>query len=836
MTALATLDTHRQAGLLTAPYRRGAELLDVPLGADVAGATIVGAYAFTEYHARYGREPGDPRYLLVLKKDTGSQPLSVAVDFQVAAGPVVMATVAIPAHSLSGMSFYVPLPQPVPDGLRLRALRQTSAVIPGPGAELFGVVALLGNIARLLWIIGAEKDEVRRQLGVVRDQRRRISSQRVALDLLGADLRVARFPAREYSFDGDTIALYHCNDAVPDLGAVADETTRFGLPGHPGINQAAESEVDGQFGAGFGFPGPTGAGAITIDDHADFALPPSQSATIEAFVNVVAAVLPTPRVLLLKGTVDAACTLTSAGWSMVAGEFRGIPNNLRCSLSDGNPANIVDLFADLNLADGRFHHVAVIVDRTANRVRLLVDGQERASDGITLAALTNGEQIRVGSSAAGHACTGVIDEIRFSRVARTSFHPALGEDDEDYRTRLGIFERWTLPTAAELTRLINNSVAINGDPESFVIAETTRPFAAATKKVRVVPSELPAGASIDREGDGRIAIDAALDDAEPIFDARLLVMHANANVLYAQNASQMQAVARRALDRLLDIILGLIVGPPGKLHLDQAFDPSGPVRHSTGRTLLFSHDVIALAALGALAHRAGFDFVRNTGSFIEATVGLGDELEAVVEPRAAIDTPPDGVDVLPTKSIDLHVDPGGLPTAGELRWTLIPCGAGRARFVAHPADAAALTTRVETRPHLRLTADAPGQIVVKVDYALGGRVYTGSRTIRIGVAALADNTAISAAGEFNPTAESAAGQTGAVIDPILLVIGTNPLIDYGTNPDNKRMQVTLDRRLSQLAGAVGGLGLAAGLVAAGLWAARRRVGAVDPRPLPERLA
>jgi MFS family permease len=39
-----------------------------------------------------------------------------------------------------------------------------------------------------------------------------------------------------------------------------------------------------------------------------------------------------------------------------------------------------------------------------------------------------------------------------------------------------------------------------------------------------------------------------------------------------------------------------------------------------------------------------------------------------------------------------------------------------------------------------------------------------------------------------------------------------------------------------LAGAVGLLGLAAALVAAGLWAVRRRVGAVDPRPLPEQLA
>ncbi|MDQ0946946.1 hypothetical protein QFZ24_000869 [Streptomyces phaeochromogenes] len=41
------------------------------------------------------------------------------------------------------------------------------------------------------------------------------------------------------------------------------------------------------------------------------------------------------------------------------------------------------------------------------------------------------------------------------------------------------------------------------------------------------------------------------------------------------------------------------------------------------------------------------------------------------------------------------------------------------------------------------------------------------------------------------------------------------------------------RGVGSLAGAVGVLGLASALVAAGLWAARRRVGAVYPRPLPE---
>jgi hypothetical protein len=42
--------------------------------------------------------------------------------------------------------------------------------------------------------------------------------------------------------------------------------------------------------------------------------------------------------------------------------------------------------------------------------------------------------------------------------------------------------------------------------------------------------------------------------------------------------------------------------------------------------------------------------------------------------------------------------------------------------------------------------------------------------------------------------------------------------------------------VGSLAGAVGVLGLVAALVAAGLWASRRRADTVDPRPLPEQLA
>ncbi|GAA4052494.1 MFS transporter [Streptomyces shaanxiensis] len=49
--------------------------------------------------------------------------------------------------------------------------------------------------------------------------------------------------------------------------------------------------------------------------------------------------------------------------------------------------------------------------------------------------------------------------------------------------------------------------------------------------------------------------------------------------------------------------------------------------------------------------------------------------------------------------------------------------------------------------------------------------------------------------------------------------------------------LAVESGVGSLAGAVGVLGVAAALVAAGLWAAaRRRTGAVDPRPLPEQLA
>src|SRR5262245_49846638 len=120
----ALLSAQDQSGLLTAPYRRGAELLELQLGPDATGATPVVADDFHEYLARYGTQPADPRYVLVLKKDSGDQPFSIQVETKIGAAPPVTVTVKIPAESIAGQSFLIPIVPPVSSDLRVLSLRQ----------------------------------------------------------------------------------------------------------------------------------------------------------------------------------------------------------------------------------------------------------------------------------------------------------------------------------------------------------------------------------------------------------------------------------------------------------------------------------------------------------------------------------------------------------------------------------------------------------------------------------------------------------------------------------------------------------------------------------------
>ncbi len=493
--------------------------------------------------------------------------------------------------------------------------------------------------------------------------------------------------------------------------------------------------------------------------------------------------------MLVKRAQEVAGPLLAAGWSISLGSFRGIANNVMWAVGDG--AREIKIFADVNVADGKMHHLAGIIDRTARRARLYLDGEERANADISaFGAIANAEKVRIGRSAAGNQFSGIIDEVRLSKVARSDFHPVFGEGDEAYRRRLGIFERWLLPTPDNLLKTINNLVQINGQADSFRLIEKDRPAAVASKLVQILPASLLPGQSIDYNGDllGKEtdASGVAADDTE--FAEIYLFRHdrAGINYLNSENNRRMQRGTKAALDRLLS----LLAGTPGMLIVRKSFDAADPGLHRVGRALLLNHATLPPDKLGVLALRAGFSFVSNTGADIYASIMAEEKLEIEAKPRDA--TPPN-IDLLVGKALDLNLAPNTLPINGQIKWTLIPCGAGRAHFEKQPANAVKAA----------LIADAPGEVVVRVEYTLQRRTVSGTRTFLISIEALKDNETIAGDGSMRITEVKAVGAPEALFNPIYLIT-SNANVNFGASPNNRRMQIVLERpfkRLLELLGA-----------------------------------
>ena len=100
---------------------------------------------------------------------------------------------------------------------------------------------------------------------------------------------------------------------------------------------------------------------------------------------------------------------------------------------------------------------------------------------------------------------GVLDEVRFSSVARSHFHPVLGESDDSYRERLALFRRWELPAPRGLQAVLNRLVPeLDGVADPFVVDDTDSPFHSGGVVLRVRPQALAPMESID--GDGRLRV------------------------------------------------------------------------------------------------------------------------------------------------------------------------------------------------------------------------------------------------------------------------------------------------------------------------------------------
>ncbi|MGF1430784.1 LamG-like jellyroll fold domain-containing protein [Kitasatospora sp. LaBMicrA B282] len=815
---------------LTPAYGRGTERLTVPLDTDGAG-TLSPRYDFSRYLSQYGRTPDAPRHLLAPRQDT-VEPLTVQVTFERTPGaPAESTAVRFPAGWPGGAALAVELPgraSDFTDQLRITGLRPQPPAPQTP--DDWQLTALLGNLAKLLWVIGHDYQDLTRRLAEVASQRNASAARGASLDLLGLDLGAPRFPPRPYSWDDATLALYHLADqpapGSTQVATVADEGSRYAAPGPPGtttghpgtVGGAARWGRTGPFAPAFGFGAPSSG--ITIGDSPDFALPATAELTVEAVVRPDRGSTGPGAVLAKRNPLNAAA---AAGWSLTLGSYRGVDHNPRLALGDGTTE--VELFADQDLGDGLFHHLAGTVRRTPTEtvVRLHLDGVEVGSRRLEqLGALGNTEPIVIGQGTESTATgtlpaqyTGLVAEVRISRSARTSFGPVTGEDDEQYRARLHIFQRWLVPTPDALQAVLNRTAGpVAGNPAAFVVDETPARLATGSLDLRVLPAPLTAGQCIAADGD-RLSTEAravgTLAD-EPDFDPGWLCRYPDRpGLAFAADGPGaaspegnrlMQLTVRRALDALL----ARLDGRGGTLTVLRAYDPAATDLHAVGRALQLRHSTLDTGELGVQAHAAGFGWVCCTADgLIRALQPPGDAFAVTLPADPVVGGPrSDGApDLTAGESVPLGLDPPVDGLAGaEVRWSVTRGGPGSAEVTPGAPGAA--------RGSAVLQAVDAGDVTVTVDVTVAGHTRTGSRALRIGLPSttLTAGLSISRAGLLGATEAEAAGTVTDDFDESYLQLRTDDLldpsrpVDYGSDPNARRMQpaagAALDRLLDLL--------------------------------------
>ncbi|MGI8334812.1 LamG-like jellyroll fold domain-containing protein [Actinomadura scrupuli] len=797
VSAGQVLAATRMGGRLTAPFGRGGDTLALRVvpGAD-AGSANVTPYDFGDHQARFGQTP-EPRYVLATTRDVAAD-TTVTVAFTQPDGSAATVTVPFAAGTPAGASAALALP--VSAQVRVTGLKVVPAPQDGRAEEVWRLTALLGTTAKLLWAIGGERDQLAGRLARVVAQRHLPTATGRSLDLIGTDLGVPRFPPLPYGFDSGTVALYHLDD-LPSGGTTVAQDVTGQYPGRTGHNGtpkgAVRFGVPGRYGTAFGFDSADAAVEVATDTAFDIAV--GASATVECFVRPDAAT--TEGQVLFKHPAPGG---TGAGWALSVGEFgRGVTRNVRLVVSDGTLPPIT-LFADLSLPTDAFSHLAGVLDGTAKVLRLYVDGVPRARASFSsLGAVKNTAPLRIGPG--GSAFRGVLDEVRISAVARTDFAPVLGEADEHYRRRLRVFRRWTLPTPANLTAMLNELVGtIGGQPDPLVVQDANAALVRGTRLVRIRPVELAVGECMDAAGRRGVSEADAVGTAaaEETFSPAFLFGYDRAEVDFTAppprdldpgEPAPDPHLVQVGLAAPLDQLVGLAAAEPGtagRLRISGAFDPRAADLRATGRAVLLGHSTIAPGRLAALAHLAGFGFVcvrdeaEPDGARVYAAGAPGDYFAVDITPAPA---GPTDLDVGSTVTLGLRPAP---PAGSVLRWLTVPNGPGRGTLTATgaPGSPTAIT---------KLQATAPGNVIVKAEVTLGRHTVAASRPLRIGLADLPDGQTIAADGTLGAPI-TVVSDPFEFFDPRFLFPHDDQRADYGGDPADHLMQPALAQLLDAL--------------------------------------
>lgn len=477
--------------------------------------------------------------------------------------------------------------------------------------------------------------------------------------------------------------------------------------------------------------------SVTIPGAAEFAFDAETSFTVEAFIkpdpiadDYARAIVASRSSGLRAGEANA----NEAGWALCLGPYHSIPNNLRWVLGDAS-GTLVTVDADINLADGVFHHVAGVVDRNLGAALLYVDGIEvnQARLGDLGPASTNGQIVLGNSPAPARSApyAGLLDEVRISRNALNLFQPVLGESDPRYRQRLAIFQRWRLPvyptlrrgvqaltlsdpTQADVVSLLLGNDPIPPDLIQLDVDETDSTRFCASQWFRIIPEALAPGHSIAVDGTTP-AVEPSVAGLSPLppDSPALLSEQTGVNYTFATPQAQRMVLATaQALERLAARLA--VVAPAAKLSIQSAytpplFIPGGPAAPTSNDNLGRALTVVLnpappgfdLGVLGALAFEVGFAYVAcqsdSNSPLLRLVVAPGADLElAVTSPnrpgldpfnrQIAVVNQPITISIIrPTPTFVSGVTP-------PLEWSVLPCGPAAGTLIPAGSDASVMTT------------------------------------------------------------------------------------------------------------------------------------------------
>ncbi|WP_328524057.1 LamG domain-containing protein [Kribbella sp. NBC_00359] len=547
---------------------------------------------------------------------------------------------------------------------------------------------------------------------------------------------------------------------------------------------------------------------LRIPDDRDLDVPAEQGFTVEAFVlpeptqdqrlRVVAA---KSREIFYGGPLQFHCL---EGWALSLGPFDCIANNVSFAVSDladrprtdAHHEHVVSVIGDLDLGDGRWHHLAGVIDRQYQVLRLYVDGVQRGCSSLRgVGAIANQEDVLIGNVDYHYDAPydGLIDEVRLSSVGRHQFQPVLGEADHRYRSRLEIYRRWRVPTRDELQaglrELLDDSPY---DPEipvpalpAIEVSEQVASRVCVERRLVIRPLSLPPGGHMDLEGSRSTTEDATCGPRDPAFHEWQLVEHSDSRAGYADaNAHRMQLATARCLDTLLALVTPWLAQTSSTVDVIGGYEPGSDERRSVGRAVLLSAAALPPGVLAAFAHQACFDFVQHgPGALVRAAVREeSDKLEVATaaEVAAGIHSGPGAVVELELgDEVRLTVSRPAVPSGGDLGWVLTRCGPARATLTTVPDDDVAI----------ELSPTAAGRLIVQAEVRRLGSTVTGRREVWIVPRTVPPCTSIGADGALNVDEATAAGTPDGFFTEAFLLTVDDGRVDFPAGADSARTQL-----------------------------------------------